>query len=65
MKVLIAYDGSNCANSALEDLKQAGLPLNTEVLVLTVTENWTLFLEEQQKDLAAEEDYNYQEPETG
>jgi nucleotide-binding universal stress UspA family protein len=50
MKVLIGYDGSDCANAALEDMKHAGLPRGTEVLVLTVTENWTLILEEQRKD---------------
>jgi len=26
VKVLIAYDGSDCADIALEDLKRAGLP---------------------------------------
>ena len=25
MKILIAYDGSDCANAALEDLQRAGL----------------------------------------
>jgi nucleotide-binding universal stress UspA family protein len=64
MKVLIAYDGSDSAKDALKDLKQAGLPANTEVLILTVTENWTLILEEQQKDLAAEEGFDYRDTET-
>jgi nucleotide-binding universal stress UspA family protein len=40
MKVLIAYDGSDCANVAIEDLSRAGLPAGTEALILTVTENW-------------------------
>jgi nucleotide-binding universal stress UspA family protein len=35
MKVLIAYDGSDCANSAIQDLRRAGLPAKTEALVLT------------------------------
>lgn len=37
-KVLIAYDGSDCANAALEDLKKAGLPPKTEVWVVTVAD---------------------------
>ncbi len=37
-KVLIAYDGSDCANAALEDLKEAGLPPETEVLVVAVAD---------------------------
>jgi nucleotide-binding universal stress UspA family protein len=36
MKILIAYDGSECAESAIEDLKRAGLPLRAEVIVLTI-----------------------------
>ena len=28
MKILIAYDGSSCADAALKDLKPAGLPIN-------------------------------------
>lgn len=35
MKILIGYDGSDCANAALEDLGRAGLPDNTEAMVLT------------------------------
>lgn len=64
MKVLIAYDGSESANAALEDLKNAGLPVNTEALVLTVTENWTLILEEHQKELSKEEHFDYRDAET-
>ena len=40
MKILIAYDGSDCANHAIEDLSRAGLPGDTEALILTVTETW-------------------------
>jgi nucleotide-binding universal stress UspA family protein len=36
MKILIAYDGSECAESAIEDLKRAGLPRRVEVVVLTI-----------------------------
>lgn len=38
MKILVAYDGSECANAALEDLKQAGLGTNVEALVMTVAD---------------------------
>ncbi len=40
MKILIAYDGSDCANQAIEDLSRAGLPDDTEALILTITETW-------------------------
>lgn len=36
MKVLIAYDGSSCADAALEDLRRAGLPREGEALVVSV-----------------------------
>lgn len=35
-KLLIAYDGSTCANAALEDLKRAGLPEQLEAVVMSV-----------------------------
>jgi nucleotide-binding universal stress UspA family protein len=40
MKILIAYDGSACAEAALDDLQLAGLPGEAEVLVVSVTELW-------------------------
>ena len=40
MKLLIAYDGSDCAESALDDLTHAGLPKEGEALVMTVAEVW-------------------------
>ncbi|MEQ1642662.1 MAG: universal stress protein [Pyrinomonadaceae bacterium] len=40
MKVLIAYDGSHCAESALDDLVRAGLPSEGEALIVTVAEVW-------------------------
>jgi nucleotide-binding universal stress UspA family protein len=40
MKILIGYDGSNCADAALDDLKQAGLPREAEAVVLSVAEAW-------------------------
>lgn len=45
MKVLIAYDDSDCSKAALDDLKNAGLPEDTEVLILTVIENLSLIFE--------------------
>jgi len=38
MKILIAYDGSDCANAALDDLPRAGLPRVAEALMLSVAE---------------------------
>ena len=38
MKILIAYDGSEFAGAALEDLKQAGLDPEAEVLVMSVAD---------------------------
>lgn len=54
MKVLIAYDDSECAKAALADLKNAGLPPGTEARVLMVTENWSLIMEEQEKELGVD-----------
>lgn len=42
MKVLVAYDGSACADAALEDLRRAGLPPDTEVVVISVADSWLL-----------------------
>jgi nucleotide-binding universal stress UspA family protein len=38
MKILVAYDGSESADGALEDLKRAGLPRGVEVLVMTLAD---------------------------
>lgn len=38
MKVLIAYDGSAYADAAIEDLRRAGLPRNTETLIVSVSD---------------------------
>jgi len=38
MKILIAYDGSECSNAAIADLPRAGLPAEAEVQILSVTE---------------------------
>jgi nucleotide-binding universal stress UspA family protein len=38
MRILIGYDGSECADMALLDLQRAGLPTTGEALVLTVAD---------------------------
>ena len=38
MKILIGYDGSECADAALEDLKHAGLDTEADVLVMCVAD---------------------------
>ncbi|MBS1794729.1 MAG: universal stress protein [Acidobacteria bacterium] len=40
MKLLFAYDGSECSEAAIEDLVRAGLPAEGQALVLTVAEVW-------------------------
>lgn len=40
MKILIGYDGSNCSDAALDDLKSAGLPDETGALVMSIAEVW-------------------------
>lgn len=40
MKILIGYDGSECADAALDDLTQAGLPGTGEFQILSVAEVW-------------------------
>jgi nucleotide-binding universal stress UspA family protein len=39
-KILLAYDGSECADAAIEDLRFAGLPNNLQITVFSVAENW-------------------------
>lgn len=41
MKILAAYDGSDCAEEALQDLSRSGLPQeNVEILLMEVAEVW-------------------------
>jgi nucleotide-binding universal stress UspA family protein len=40
MKILIAYDGSPCAEAALDDLTHAGLPEKGKALIVSVAEVW-------------------------
>lgn len=42
MKILIAFDGSNCADNALNDLPRAGLPREADALIVGVRERWML-----------------------
>jgi len=39
-KILIAVDGSECSDAALDDLIRAGLPEHAEALILSVAEVW-------------------------
>ena len=38
MKILLAYDGSSCADDALKELHRAGLPAEAEVMIFSVAE---------------------------
>jgi nucleotide-binding universal stress UspA family protein len=38
MRILIAYDGSECADAAIDDLARAGLPPECQALVLSVAD---------------------------
>src|SRR5215216_7095641 len=40
MKILIGYDGSECADAALDDLTHAGLPATGEAHIQSVAEVW-------------------------
>jgi len=37
---LIAYDGSSCANAALDDVQRAGLPCVAEALIMSVADGF-------------------------
>lgn len=40
MRILLGYDGSECADAAIDDLARAGLPADSEVSVICVAEVW-------------------------
>jgi nucleotide-binding universal stress UspA family protein len=40
MRLVIGYDGSPCADAALDDLQRAGLPAEGRILLTLVTEIW-------------------------
>jgi hypothetical protein len=42
MRILIGYDGSECADAAIDDLRCAGLPSDASAVVLSVIESWSL-----------------------
>jgi nucleotide-binding universal stress UspA family protein len=42
MRILIGYDGSECADAAVDDLRRAGLPEEATAVVLSVIEIWSL-----------------------
>src|SRR5262245_31454048 len=42
MRILIGYDGSECADDAIEDLRRAGLPDEATAVVLSVIESRSL-----------------------
>ena len=54
MKILIGYDGSDCADAALEDLQRAGLPSEAEVVVLTAAD---VFIPPKVSEEVAEESF--------
>lgn len=39
-KILIAYDGSDCSERAVDDLKNAGMPDKAEAVVFSVADSW-------------------------
>ena len=43
MRILIGYDGSECADAAIDDLRRAGLPKEAIAIVFSVVENWSLW----------------------
>src|SRR4051794_1366034 len=40
MKILIAYDGSDCSDVALNDLRNAGLPAQAEALIVCAADTF-------------------------
>ena len=44
MRLLIGYDDSECADSAIDDMQRAGLPTKGEALVVTVAEEWPAYM---------------------
>jgi nucleotide-binding universal stress UspA family protein len=59
MKVLVAYDGSECADAVLDDLKKAGLPASLEAVVLAVAD---VFIPPSDEEDAAEATHYYVTP---
>lgn len=40
MKLLIGYDGSECANAAIDDLRRAGFPREAQAIIFSVFKQW-------------------------
>ena len=40
MRILIAYDGSECSDAALDDVERAGLAVKGDALIVSVAEVW-------------------------
>lgn len=40
MRILIGYDGSECADAAIDGLKRAGLPETADAVIVSVAEAW-------------------------
>ena len=51
MRLVIGYDGSPCADAALDDLRRAGLPDEGHILLTLVTEIWLSPLSGSESDL--------------
>jgi nucleotide-binding universal stress UspA family protein len=43
MRIMVGYDGSECADAAIDDMRRAGLPREANAIVLSVVENWLLW----------------------
>jgi len=43
MRILIGYDGSECADAAIDGLRRAGLPKEAIAIVFSVIENWVIW----------------------
>lgn len=54
MKLLIGYDGSECAKAALTDLRHAGLPSKVEAVVISVADVWLVSEDGKPEPVAAE-----------
>jgi len=53
MNILIAYDGSDCATSAVDGLRRAGLASDARAIVLSVADVWLPPLETENKESAS------------
>jgi nucleotide-binding universal stress UspA family protein len=54
MKLLIAYDGSPCADDAIRDLSRAALPSDVDALVVSISEVWLPGVPEEEGEGAEE-----------